>query len=608
MTLDTCGNGRINPSSMKANLNIVTKQYYEKEYSSDSLSGGFTASVQSSAGKQKKFIPNEAKITNYEDLFTKRSECVVLLGNEGMGKSTIVYDLLYRWGSNQLWTSSEESCSKTDKVTFDFVFVLHFRQLIRFQQQPGITAEEILQYFYPNLPLDVLVLLKSEISCLLVLDGFDQCSAISEFKKSSNDEPSFYTKAVFDLLNPRNESIPFTRLITTHPRGLKYLANVSLIPTQEKNDKIDLKIVETYGLNAKNVNTYISDYLKDNTPPKELLDEIKDSKLLYDMMSVPSFCHGICELLEHNQMAVDKLPKTYTSLFTLILIGRIWRRQFKSASSMNGVFIKPAFKAVCQNLATAAFHTELNNKVTFELEDLPNESNIHSLLESGFIIKLNDKFDRPNSYCYQFLNRTFHEFFIALYIFTRGFCHKSERIASRSVLSILGGFCGAIIANTTADTHVQKFCKLFNNNKMTLESLLQSANGRDTSKIKTLHLFLKTLRDDPTAAKSKELNKMLSQSQSRTESETASDDSLTKSQSSDVTTTTTSPSGNYDTSPATNALILFEFGFNNLREVTLAKRVSIVGNPLKPFANEELKQIIKELSKEKRVLFLGANG
>ena len=582
------GSKRVKPTYTKSNLLIVTDQYFAKEYCYTSDSS-FVTSVQNAVSKQKKFIQNEKKITNYKDIFTKLPECVVLVGNEGSGKSTLVHNILYNWGSGTLWGTKDSK-----NVSFDFVFVLHFRQLVRFENRPGITAEEILQHFYPNLPLDVLVLLKSEIKCLLILDGFDQFSAIHEFKKTS-EEQSFYVKAVFNLLNPRNEELPFTRLITTHQRGLRYLANVSIIPTQQKNDKISLKIIELSGFTFQTVNIYYSQYFKDDPPLKELEDDIKNNKILYDMMTIPPICQGICELIDNGVMTDDKLPKTYTSLFTLLLVGRIWRRQFKSASSINGVLIKPVFKATCQNLASAAFHLEFQNKVTFHLEDLPNESNIHSLLESGFIIKLNDNSDQPNSYCYQFLHRIFHEFFIALHIFIHGFSKESKRVINKSILATLGGFCGAIVANTCADSNVQKFCKLFNS-KLTMETILELTNGRDTEKMKTLHLFLKSLRDDPAPSKSKELSELL-QSQK------------TSSSSNDVTTTTTSNDVKmtYDTSPAANALILYEFGFDNFREVTLSKSVSLTGAPLKSFLNDKINQTLKDLAKEKKIVFIGVN-
>lgn len=248
---------------------------------------------------------------------------------------------------------------------------------------------------------------------------------------------------------------------------------------------------------------------------------------------------------------------------------------------------------------------ELQNKKTFQLEDLPNESNIHSLLETGFVIKLNDNVNQPHSYCYQFLNRVFYEFFIALYIFIYGFSKNSSRITNNSIFAYLGGFCSAIIANTSADTNVQKFCKLFNS-KLTLETVLEAANGRDTDRMKTLHLFLKSLRNDPTSNKSKELSEKLL-NKNKHQQPTVKTDDPTSSVSSDVMTTTSSNDFrfSYDTSPVANALILFEFGFEDFKEITLTKSVSIVGTPLKAFSNEEMKDTLKELAKRKKIVFVG---
>uniref|UniRef100_A0A7M5UW92 NACHT domain-containing protein n=2 Tax=Clytia hemisphaerica TaxID=252671 RepID=A0A7M5UW92_9CNID len=576
MAVDTCGNGRIKATTMKPILTIVTEDYYAKTYNETS---SFLPSVRDLVARQKKFIPFENKIMTLENLIKTPSECLILIGQEGIGKSTLIDTILYQWGCDQLWGSSS-------KFEFNFVFVLHFRQLTRFQNQPGITAEEILEHFYPNLPLDLLITIQSEINCLLVLDGFDQYSSLDEFKKSS-EEPSSFVKAVFDLLNPRSEKIPFTRIITTHPDYLQTLASVSLIPAQEKNDKISLKVVELGGLSFKSVNNYLTDYLKDDTPPKEVIDAVKSNKVLYDLMIVPSICQGMCELIDNKLLTDENLPQDNTTMFTLMFICRLWKRQFKEASTLNGMFIKPSFKESCINLATAVFHLETSKMVDFQLEDLPVESNIETLLEAGFIIKLNNNIDKPYSFSYQFLHRIFKDFLLALYVFSNGFTKESKTIMNKNILVILGAFAGASVPNSTSDPHMQKFCRLFNSN-LTLDDILQSCNCHDSEKIQTLRGFLKSIRDDD-HHKSKQLGQLLTQhNKNKTESPKRSP-----------------RDEKYDVTPVINALILYEFGFQNFKEVTLSKPVAIVGSALKPYMDNELRDMLKEYIKQKKIVIKG---
>ena len=571
MSIEGCGNQRIDPSTIKLNLTSVTDSYYLKEFHE---TPGFVQSIREQVAKQKKFVQYEDKILQNEQLFQSVDQYVVLIGLEGSGKTTYIDTILHQWGSNKLWGSDSS-------VEFHFMFVLYFHQLIRFQRQPGITAEEILQHFYPNIPIDLLVLLSENINSLLILDGFDQFAGKNELLNKA-EEPSFFTKAIYDLLNPQNQSLPFTRLVATHPEGLRTLSGCSLIPSLESNDKINLRVVESTGFPFKSVNQYILNYFKEESPPKELVDAVKEKRIMYDMMTVPSVCHGVCELMEYNLIVEDKLPSSFTSLLTLLLITRIWKRQFKEASTMNGVFIKPSFKESCLNLATAAYHLKFHQKVMFALKDLPVESNIEGLLESGLIIKLNDNADKPNSYCYQFLHRVYQEFLVAIYLFTSGINKENKKIASNYILATIAGFVGATLTDSTADGHLQKFAKLFDRQKFGLKGILEMSNGRDSERIQNLHSFLRSIREDDSKT-SKALGKKLSKGG---KSPADGDDA-------------------YNVSPGANTMILFEYGFVHFKEAAtslLSKPVAITMAPLKGVnVSPELRELLIELSKEKKV-------
>jgi len=573
MSMGSCGNQRIDPSTLKLNLTSVTDGYFSKEYYE---TPSLIQSIKEQVTKQKKFVQPENKILQYENLFKSVGQYVILVGLEGSGKTTYVDTILHQWGSNRLWGSES-------KLEFHFVFVLYFRQLMRFHRQPGITAEEILQHFYPNLPLDLLVVLNTEVYCLLILEGFDQFAGKNELLNKT-EEPTFFTKAIYDLLDPQNQKLPFTRLITTHPAGLRVLSGASLIPSLANNDKIDLQVVECNGFTFNSINQYIVNYFKDDQPPKELVDDMKGNRILYDMMTVPAVCSGVCELIEYDLILEDKMPSSYTSLFTLLLISRIWKRQFKEASTLNGVFIKPSFKESCINLASAAYHLKLNQKVTFALKDLPVESNVEGLLQSGLIIKLNDNADKPSSYCYQFLHRVYQEFLVAVYLFDSGVGKENKKIANKYILATISGFVGAAANDSAADGHLKKFAKLFDKQKIGLKDILELSNGRDSERFQHLHSFLRSIREDDSKT-SKELGKKLLRKEG------------------------TKNNAAYDISPGPNTMILFEYGFVNFKETVdtlLSQPVAITMTWLRNVnVSPELRELLIELTKAKKLKVVG---
>ena len=55
----------------------------------------------------------------------------------------------------------------------------------------------------------------------------------------------------------------------------------------------------------------------------------------------------------------------------------------------------------------------------------------------------------------------------------------------------------------------------------------------------------------------------------------------------------------YDASPATNALILYEYGLHN--DFEFEKPVSILVSSLKPYMNPSLREVLNKLSVEKKL-------
>ena len=175
---------------------------------------------------------NSSTPIDYSKLVTSPDDYVIISGIPGSGKTTLVQTLLFKWATNQLWKE------------YEFVFVIYLRHLVRFKDhQDGVTAERILSYFYPD--YDWTDIRKSG-NVLLILEGFDELFGKNKLRSKREDYDN-YTQAIFDLFDPKNPSLPFTRLVTSRPGSCPILLETVL------NKHHQCKIFFVAGFNEKSI-------------------------------------------------------------------------------------------------------------------------------------------------------------------------------------------------------------------------------------------------------------------------------------------------------------------------------------------------------------------
>ena len=100
-------------------------------------------------------------------------------------------------------------------------------------------------------------------NALLILDGFDEYFNNKDLLQSEA-EFSSYTQALYELLNPHNEKLPFTRLVTSRPASCS-----TLFKLLEAEQCTKLRLFELTGFNMTNIKKYVIHYFQQTSPDEE---------------------------------------------------------------------------------------------------------------------------------------------------------------------------------------------------------------------------------------------------------------------------------------------------------------------------------------------------
>lgn len=394
--------------------------------------------------------------TDYSDIITSSSDYVIVSGAPGCGKSTLCETLAYNWACNELWTRNPN---------FKFVFLLRFRLLNRFKDNPDVTAERILAEFYPEYFNEAIN--KTNDNTLLILDGFDEYFDKQDLCRQDYEFTN-YTRALYDLLNPYNKGLPFARLVTSRPGSCHILFKIL-----KEEQYTNLRLFEITGFNMENIRKYVTHYFQQNsstaclpstrTPVDDqrlhlFLQKIKESEILRSLMTIPFYCNGVCNLMLDSEIDIKSIPITYTALFCNLLTIFIRNHGYRnSKQSLSAVLKNESTKQMILVLSQFAFILEKKGKITFSEKDLPNgQTNIEELVEkTGLIVRLDEE-DEPA--VYQFLHYSFHEFLVALYCFHVGLILDWDKVY---ILPMEAGLAGGLVDESRSNLFVQKYSRMF---------------------------------------------------------------------------------------------------------------------------------------------------
>uniref|UniRef100_A0A4W3GKU6 NACHT, LRR and PYD domains-containing protein 3-like n=2 Tax=Callorhinchus milii TaxID=7868 RepID=A0A4W3GKU6_CALMI len=336
-----------------------------------------------------KMRPDELFRSSFE---RSRSGTTILSGIAGIGKTTMVQNIVYRWATGKIYPQ------------FHFVFHFKFRDLNLIKGETSLKT--MVMDSYPYLQ-DVLEEIWEKPEYLLfVFDGLDEFKDRIEFTDSElNPDPGLSCPGpeshcpVADIVRSLVQQEVLkgcSVLITSRPTALEslYHTNINLW-------------AEIQGFFAEGKEDYIRRFFADEKIAAEVLRYVKENDILYTMCFNPSYCWILCCTLEpifkhpeHRQPP----PKTITQLYANYIYN-ILKNHPRASDSPREVMLRAgemAYEGVC------------NMTIVFNDDHLHHHQLKPSTFISGFMMEILEKDDGGRRVVYTFPHLTVQEFVAAL--------------------------------------------------------------------------------------------------------------------------------------------------------------------------------------------------
>ncbi|KAM8945913.1 nucleotide-binding oligomerization domain-containing protein 2 [Pelodytes ibericus] len=336
-------------------------------------------------------------IFNADGFLNKNADTVLILGDAGSGKSTMLQQIHHLWADGNAFHK------------FSFVFPFSCRRLCCIVKEVSLKTLLFEQCCWPDQLQDQIFqfILANPRKVLFTFDGFDEFkfAFTEDIKHCSPTDPTSIDSILFNLLqgNLMKDSI---KLVTSRPNA------ITSVLRKYVQKELDLK-----GFSKEGIETFMKKHLSDPDVSSKIINVVRSNSLLHGLCQIPVFCWIVSKC--HQELIINNCdsPKTITDMYILTL------QHFLHHTTPMGKLADNVLKkneSPIRHLGKLALNGLCGGLYVFSHDQIAEAGVNEQDLSLGFLVlsKNLSMGSLLSSQHYEFLHITFQCFFAALYIAT----------------------------------------------------------------------------------------------------------------------------------------------------------------------------------------------
>ncbi|XP_042201825.1 NACHT, LRR and PYD domains-containing protein 12-like [Callorhinchus milii] len=359
--------------------------------------------------RQEKNITKEVKKIRSNELFGSTFGTTVLSGIAGIGKTTMVQNILYRWATGNIYPQ------------IHFLFHFKFRDLNVIKGETSLKTMVLESYPYLQDVLDKIW--EKPQHLLFVFDGLDEFKDRMEFTESDRSP-------VTRVICPGPECLCPVAVIVHSMVQQEVLKGCSVLITSRPTSMESLdhihtdRLAEILGFFAEGREDYIRRFFPDEKIAAEVLRYVKEDDILYTMCFNPSYCWILCCTVE--PMFIDPEPKqpppkTITQVYSSYIYN-ILKNHSRATENPREVMLRAG---------EMAYEGIYYRTTVFDDDHFDRHQLEPSTFISGFMMEILEKDNGGRRFVYTFPHLIVQEFVAALAQYLTPGCRDLHKLLHR---------------------------------------------------------------------------------------------------------------------------------------------------------------------------------